>query len=262
MAYQHPSVDQMTLLNMIAQCNAEFGWDLRASELERYAQSLVRCLPENVDHAKLELMVLNYHLYHQQVAALQNRSHPDHDQLWATWLQEVVQFITRGKMASLGDHALDADDLAQAALCEMSRSLKNFQYRSSLKTWVHTVVVQTIRRTLRDLCAKKRPRGVASLDEMAEEALVICDACEPAEEACGEALIALVCDLLERVKDQRTARIFYLAVVDDLSTEQIGKIVHLHQSRVRALLMQARTLLKARPEIQAWLADHESSPFV
>ncbi|WP_165360728.1 RNA polymerase sigma factor [Candidatus Chloroploca sp. Khr17] len=262
MDYQHPSVDQMTLHKIIAQCNAEFGWGLSASELESYAQSLVRCLPEHVDQVKLTQMVLYYHQDHQQVAALQNRSHPDHDQFWTIWLHDVAQVINRGKMASLGDHALDADDLAQTALDEMSRSLKNFKYQSSLKTWVYRLVVQTSRRMLRDLRAKKRPRGVASLDELPEEALALCDACEPDEEACGEMLIGLTCALLERIKDQRMAQIFYLAAVDDLSTAQIGNIVHLHPSRVRALLQQARTLLQERPEIQAWLADHEASPFV
>ncbi len=58
--------------------------------------------------------------------------------------------------------------------------------------------------------------------------------------------------ILAEQPDQRLGHLFYLWAVEDRRSAEIGALVHLHPSRVRALLQQIRLLLRDHPAIRAW----------
>lgn len=240
---------------LITDLSAELSWNLDLAEISSYSRVLREYVSAGAGAAEVRRICIYYHQDHRLVAALMNRAHPLHCQIWAEWTQQALQMLYKAGFARIGDHAVSAEDLAQASLVELARSLPRFQFRSRLSTWAHTVVVQTARRMLRDSRAQKRPRNLASFDQSPELDAPIPDAEQPEAEASAHVLLDLVSAVLAHAGDDRLAYIFYLSAVDDLPSDEIGRLVHLHPSRVRALLAQARALLQQHPSLQSWLAS-------
>ena len=240
---------------MITALSAEHGWALSGEEVERYLLALDRLLPATCTVADLHQVCNHYHTDHRQVETLCKHDHPDHSAGWLAWLGQATEILHKAGLHWSSDSAVHCDDLVQVAQMALVVSLPNFAYRSSFTTWAYTVVVQSVRRHIRDSCAKKRAQRPASLDAAPELAVPAAEADEPEQQAATSLLIDQIRTILIQGGDERLALIFHLWAVDDLATEVIGKRIHLHPSRVRALLVQARTLLQRHPTIRTWLAD-------
>jgi len=110
-----------------------------------------------------------------------------------------------------------------------------------------------VRRHIRDSRAKKRAQRPDSLDALPDLDVVACANDEPEQQALHNILIGQISAVLIQGGDDRLAFIFHLWANDDRPAEEIGKLVHLHPSRVRALLVQARTILQQHPVILSWV---------
>jgi RNA polymerase sigma factor (sigma-70 family) len=160
-------------------------------------------------------------------------------------------------MAWSDDAAIDVDDLSQIARIELLRSLGSYRYASRFSTWVTQVVIRSVRCAIRDGRALKRHGRSLSLDQPGVPDAAISVA-EAPDSVSGANLLAEQIDtVLSQSADARLARIFRLWAVADLSTAEIGALVKLHPSRVRALLLQARLALRQHPEIQTWQEHDE-----
>ena len=235
--------------------NAEHNWGLSADEIEGYIFALDKLLPETSAESELYRVCGFYHADHQIVEALRSQVHPCHCERWEIWMRKADKILRKSDLHWSSDNAVTSDDLAQVAQVALVSALPNFAYRSSFGTWAHTVVVQSVCRYLRDSHAKKRAQRPDSLDAAPGLAVLACEEDEPEQQVAINVLIDQIRTILFQQGDKRLAQIFHLWAVDDLATEEIGKCVHLHPSRVRALLAQARTLLQRHPIIQAWLVD-------
>ncbi len=240
--------------------SAECGWGLSADEIERYLLSFSQLLPDSCSESELRRVCNYYHADHQIVEALRNCYHQCHSERWIAWMHHAVEILRKVGLHWSSDSAVDSDDLAQVAQVALVSALPSFTYHSSFGTWAHTVVVQSVRCHIRDSRAKKRAQRPDSLDASPDLDILARDEDEPEQQAITSVLIDQIRAILTQRGDERLALIFHLWAVDDQSTEEIGKLIHLHPSRVRALLVHARTLLQQHPGLQTWLADIDTFP--
>ncbi|MEI7769982.1 MAG: sigma-70 family RNA polymerase sigma factor [Chloroflexales bacterium] len=240
---------------VIAALSAEYGWELSAEGVERYALALRLLLPDTCDETLLRRVCSYYHADHQLVDVLRDSRRHCHSEQWVAWMGQVVEILRKAGLYWSSDSAVDSDDLAQVAQVALVASLQSFAYRSSFATWAHTVAVQSVRRHIRDSLAKKRAQRPESLDSSPDLDAPARDEDEPEQQALNHVLIDEICSTLLQCGDTRLAFVFHLWAVNDRSTEEIGKRIHLHPSRVRALLAQARAILQQHPAIQTWRAD-------
>jgi RNA polymerase sigma factor (sigma-70 family) len=237
---------------VIAALSTERGWNLSTDDITRYLLALRRFLPETCAASELRQICGYYHADHQFVEALGRSNHPLHNDLWIAWLAQAAQILHSAGLAWSTDTAVDYEDLAQIAQMALVVSLPKFAYRSSFSTWAHTVVVQSVQRHIRDSYAQKRAQRPDSLDAMPEFDAPACDADQPERQAITIDLLDQINAIFAHKGEARLARIFYLWAIADHTTTDIGSLIHLHPSRVRTLLSQARILLKQHPTIQAW----------
>jgi len=242
-------------VEMIRRIDQELGWRLAESEHESYAAHLRPHIPEECTDDQLRRIALNYHADHALVEALQDRQHRQYEAAWSTWIAQVLPILRKAGLDWSSDTIFTSEDLVQIARIELVRAIPSFRYASRLSTWAHQVIVQSVQRAIRDSQALKRAIRPDSLEQLPHVDVSIGDAEHPEAATAARVLAERLAAVLEEQADQRLARIFHLWAVADLRVEEIGKIVHLHPSRVRALLLQARQILRAAPEIQSWHQD-------
>lgn len=252
---EQKAITEPALRSVVAALSSELGWNLRPADVQRYAETLTYFLAESASEAEVRRICAYYHQDHEFMAALSDHSHTLHSQVWKEWTQLALQTLYKFGLAEIGDLSVAAEDLAQAALVEIFRSLHSFRYQSRLKTWAYRVVVRTAQRLFRDSRAQKRARNLPSLNQFPDLDAPVVDAHLPETEVHTAMLINVACQVLMCSGDKRLVQIFCLSVVYDRSTEEIAQIVHLHPSRVRALLAEARTLLRKHPALHAWWFD-------
>jgi RNA polymerase sigma factor (sigma-70 family) len=244
-------------LAIIRGVDQELGWRLDQHEQERYATDIQPYIPANCTQDQLRKIVTNYHADHTLVEALRDRRHQRYEAEWMSWVAQVLPILRRAGLDWSSDLLFDDEDLAQIARTELVRAINSFHYASRLSTWAHQVIVQSVRRAIRDRQALKRAIRPDSLEQIRHVDASIGDAEHPESAAAARVLVERIAAVLEERADRRLAHMFHLWVVADLRIEEIGKIVHLHPSRVRALLLQARQILCDAPEIQSWREDME-----
>jgi RNA polymerase sigma factor (sigma-70 family) len=237
---------------VIAVLNTEREWNLSSDDIARYMLALRRFLPETCTASELRRICGYYHADHQFVEALRRSSHPLHNDHWIAWIAQASQILRGAGLAWSSDGAVDCEDLGQIAQMALVASLPKFAYRSSFSTWAHQVVVQSVCRHIRDSYAQKRAQRPDSLDAMPEFDTPAYDDDQPERQAITNDLLDQINAIFTNEGEARLARIFYLWAVEDRTTTDIGSLIHLHPSRVRALLSQARTLLQQHSTIQTW----------
>ncbi|MEI6776705.1 MAG: sigma-70 family RNA polymerase sigma factor [Chloroflexales bacterium] len=252
-------MNQGDALLMFAALNAEHGWELSAADVERYALALCILLPDTCPETVLRRVCVYYHADHQLVEALRNNHDPNHNESWIMWAGQVCEILRKAGLSWSSDSAVDSDDLVQVAQMAIMISLPSFAYRSSFVTWAHAVIIQSVRRHIRDSRAKKRAQRPDSLDSTPDGATPVHDEEGPEQQVLTKILIDQTHAVILQARDERMALIFHLWAVEDRSTKEIGTLVHLHPSRVRALLALTRTLLLQHPAIQTWLTDTDIS---
>lgn len=249
-----PVINQSTYercRQLVDRCDTDSGWSLEASVRERYATALAPLLV-GLPEERWQKVAANYHADHELVAALLSAGHPGHDDAWTRWCAQVVGVLRRSGRAGPQDGALDVDDIAQVARAALVEALPSYRYHSRLSTWAYSVIERAARDYHRAARARRRSGPTVSLDGLADSA-------HPAEADATHEQLARSRLLAERIAavlathpDRRLAIIFFLSAAEERSSAEIGAIVRLHESRVRALLKLARDLLRADPAIQAW----------
>jgi RNA polymerase sigma factor (sigma-70 family) len=238
----------------VEECNAVSRWEIDAVERQRYAAAMTTFLADDATDDQLHDIAANYHADHVMVAALRDQDARSHDHLWEQWMRQVMLVLRRAGLAWSSDGAIDSDDLAQIARAELVRALPSYRYQSRFTIWASRVVVQSVRRHLRDSQRTKRAVRPESLDQIAETDPPP-DPFNAAESSAhARVLYDMIMTILAEQPDQRWRYLFHLAAVEDLRVAEIGALVQLSQPRVRALLQQIRQLLQQHPAIEAWQA--------
>jgi RNA polymerase sigma factor (sigma-70 family) len=242
------------LHHLITTLNAEHAWALVPHDEERYFAALAPLLA-GLPSEQWAAVVANFHADHDLVAALRDERHPDHGPAWERYAGQVLGILRRAGRDWSRDGAVGVDDLAQIARAELVRALPGYRYRSRFSTWAFTVVSRCARDQIRFASTLRRSGATVSLHAL-DEAAEPPDPQELHERAARARLLAeRIAAVLDTHPDRRLRPIFHLSAVEERTSAEIGALVNLHESRVRALLKLARELLRADPEIRAWLED-------
>ena len=238
----------------VEECNAALRWEIDAAQRQCYAAAMNTFLADDATDDQLRDTAANYHADHAMVAALRDQAARSHDHLWEQWMRQVLQVLRRAGLAWSSDGAIDSDDLAQIARVELVRALPGYRYQSRFTIWASRVVVQSVRRHLRDSQRAKRAVRPESLDQIAEADAPLDLFNTTESNVHARVLYDMIMAILAEQPDQRWRYLFHLAAVEDLRVAEIGALVQLSQPRVRALLQQIRQLLQQNPAIEAWQA--------
>lgn len=142
----------------------------------------------------------------------------------------------------VGNHE-DALDVAQEAFVRAYQGLRDFRGGSQVYTWLYSIAANLARNRLRDRGRKGRNQGV-SLDGMDCPLPARGDASPRAEAESHEMDEALQQCLNELPDHYRLA--FVLRVFDDLSYDEIARVMDCPTGTVKSRINQARTLLRER----------------
>lgn len=237
---------------LIQHLNDTLGWELTWEEQQAYRDQLCRYLPHDWAEARLRALIVCYHADHALVKALGDHQHPAHADTWQVWMGQVVAILKQAGLAWSSDAAVELDDLVQVARVELVRSLPSFQYHSRFSTWAYRVVVQSVQRYIRDSQARKRAGHPASLEQLPQHEVPGYAGEYLEDYADGRLLLERISRILAAHPDNRLAYIFRCWALADQRTEEIGALIQLSPARTRALLAQARALLRDHPDIRPW----------
>ncbi|PDW03007.1 RNA polymerase sigma factor [Candidatus Viridilinea mediisalina] len=239
--------------HIVRHCDQQYAWGLDAITCEYYVRTLTP-LMRVVAPERRAMLVVHYHLDHRIVAALRDVNHPAHHDLWAQWSRKVLAVLRRSGLDWSHDSSIELDDLVQVALGELAQALPNYRYQSRFLSWAYSVIVRTAHRHLRTFNTRHHVGSHVSLERLEEAPPT--EALKPHHEETTHArlLAARVHALLAAHNDARLLPIFRLWALEQYTSAEIGALVDLHESRVRALLNMARTVLREDPSIQQWRA--------
>ena len=140
----------------------------------------------------------------------------------------------------------EARDLAQDVFLQIHRSLHRFERRSSLKTWIHRIVVNQCRNRRRFWRRRRRERSLP-LHDLAprDHAKLVASGDEPdLEIARRERSERLQQALLALSFEHRS--VLLLREVEGLSCEEIGRTLGVASGTVKSRLARAREKLRCR----------------
>ena len=164
---------------------------------------------------------------------------------------EVLVRSEAGRMIAvakrmLGDHAL-AEDCVQDAFIKLFRNIQGFEQRSSLRSWVHRIVVNEALMKLRS----KRTRGEAPIDELLPEFDE--NACRiegpwqylatPEEIYARQDRRSLVLAKIDELPESYRV-VLLLRDIEELSTREVADGLGLSEANVKVRLHRARSALK------------------
>lgn len=260
MPYVPASNDPASCRDVITLCDQHYGWHLDGITRERYVRALTPLLAD-VPSARRTTIVLNYHLDHRVVAALRDARNPAHNDAWTQWSAQVLAILRRNSLDWSRDGSVDSEDLAQMARGDLARALPSYGYQSRFLSWAYSVVVRSVQRHVRAVQAQRRAAPVTSLEHLSTPLPAEEETLQPEHAAHASLLAEQVHTVLSRQSDPRLPAIFRLWAIEDRTSAEIGALVNLHESRVRALLKQARTVLAGDAAIQQWraLPDDDST---
>jgi len=130
-------------------------------------------------------------------------------------------------MLCLTNNVEDAEDLAQDSLLQAKAHIRSFRGEARLKTWVHTVAYRTFTHWSR----KRKPRGELTQDLPANEAFAQVDTSQTLLLALSKLGPALAQPLV-------------LQEINDLSVEEIARILEIPEGTVKSRLYTARQRLR------------------
>jgi RNA polymerase sigma-70 factor, ECF subfamily len=137
----------------------------------------------------------------------------------------------------------DAEDIAQQVFAKVYFSIKNFDSRSSLLTWIYKITVNECYDYLR----KKRVRKLVYESDFSEEDSQRMDASEPAVDQAPPvdkqlAQRDLVVKLLAKVSEEDRSLIL-LKEVEGHSVEELAAMTGLNENTIKVKLFRARQKL-------------------
>ncbi|RRR66565.1 MAG: sigma-70 family RNA polymerase sigma factor [Candidatus Viridilinea halotolerans] len=254
MAFASEPSDMAACRQTIRMSAQQYGWQLDALTCERYVRVLTPLLAAALPERR-PLIVLHYHLDHRTVAALSDANHPAHHDTWLQWSQRALGVLRSAGVAWSYDRLLTIDDLAQLALGDLVQALPSYRYQSRLLSWAYSVIVRSAHRHLRAAHAQRRCGPSLPLDELTVPPSVVTRQAHHEEVAHARLLATHVERVLAAQSDPRLLTIFQLWAVEEYTSAEIGALVNLHESRVRALLTLARRVLRTDPTIKQWRAS-------
>lgn len=143
----------------------------------------------------------------------------------------------------------DALDICQEAFLRAHRSLDGFRGEAGVYTWLYSIAANLARNRLRDRSRKGRNKGV-SLDALREDAPGVANgaaaaARNPGDEAMEREMEEILQQCLDELPDHYRLP-FVLRTFDDLSYEEIARVMDCPPGTVKSRLNQARRLLHQR----------------
>jgi RNA polymerase sigma factor (sigma-70 family) len=251
---------QTNFIVLLRELSATEGWVLDDEMLSQYGQAIQPHLSDQASSDTIAWVATNYHHDHQLVEALNNHAHAQHEQQWQALMADVLRILRRSGLDWSADDAVELEDLAQVARLSLMRSLPAYRYQSRFSTWIYSVIVRTVRTYLRDIRAAKRAGRRQSLEALGDPGIPARDGRGP--EAHGEAVVLtmLINDILRSQPDPRLVQIFHLWAIEDQRAVAIGQRMHLSPSRVRALIQECVGILRASPDIHAWIEGGAGQP--
>jgi RNA polymerase sigma-70 factor (ECF subfamily) len=148
----------------------------------------------------------------------------------------------------------DAEDILQETFIKAFRSLKSFDGRSSLSTWLYRIAANEALMLLR----KKRPDSV-SIDEPLvteegeQEPRQIVDWCCLPEDELMSAESRIHLDKAIDALPETLKVVFLLRDIEGLSTQEVAEILNLSETAVKTRLSRAR--LHLREELSSYYAE-------
>lgn len=136
----------------------------------------------------------------------------------------------------------DAEDIAQQVFAKVYFSLGNFDFRSSLLTWIYKITVNECYDYLRK---KKVRKLVYESDFTEEESNRIANAESPNSEAPADSRLAqrdLVVKLLEKVSPE-DRNLILLKEVEGHSVEELAEMTGMNENTIKVKLFRARQKL-------------------
>ena len=140
----------------------------------------------------------------------------------------------------------DAEDIAQQVFSKVYFSIRNFDFRSSLLTWIYKITVNECYDYLR----KKRVRKLVYESDFSEEDALRMEASDPAVDPAVPvdkrlAQQDLVMKLLDRVSEEDRTLIL-LKEVEGHSVEELAQMTGMNENTIKVKLFRTRQkLLKA-----------------
>jgi RNA polymerase sigma-70 factor, ECF subfamily len=140
----------------------------------------------------------------------------------------------------------DAEDIAQQVFAKVYFSIRNFDFRSSLLTWIYKITVNECYDYLR----KKRVRKLVYESDFSQEDAQRMEASEPAidQAVAADTSLAqrdLVAKLLEKVSPE-DRNLILLKEVEGHSVEELAAMTGLNENTIKVKLFRTRQkLLKA-----------------
>lgn len=131
-----------------------------------------------------------------------------------------------------------AEDLAQEALLKIATKLHTFRGRSSLKTWIYQVAVNSFRSRLR-----KRRLDTRSLDEESGPREPVDQTVSPEDRAYGSELNQQLARALARLPEAFREAVV-LRDVEGLSYREIAEILGCRPGTVRSRIARGREALR------------------
>jgi RNA polymerase sigma-70 factor, ECF subfamily len=140
----------------------------------------------------------------------------------------------------------DAEDIAQQVFAKVYFSIRNFDFRSSLLTWIYKITVNECYDYLR----KKRVRKLVYESDFSEDDAKRMEASEPAVDrnAPADTRLAqrdLILKMLEKVS-QEERNLILMKEVEGHSVEELAQMTGLNENTIKVKLFRTRQkLLKA-----------------
>ena len=140
----------------------------------------------------------------------------------------------------------DAEDIAQQVFAKVYFSIRNFDFRSSLLTWIYKITVNECYDYLR----KKRVRKLVYESDFSEDDAKRMEASGPAVDAAVQADTRLaqkdlILKLLSKVSEQERSLIL-MKEVEGHSIEELAQMTGLNENTIKVKLFRTRQkLLKA-----------------
>ena len=140
-------------------------------------------------------------------------------------------------------HRNDVEDIAQQVFAKVYFSLRNFDFRSSLITWIYKITVNECFDYLR----KKKVRKLVYESDMSEDESRRVENSVPALDRAPRADTTLarrdyVVKLLDRVSDEEK-QLLMLKEVEGYSVEELSGMMNMNENTIKVKLFRARQKL-------------------
>jgi RNA polymerase sigma-70 factor (ECF subfamily) len=137
----------------------------------------------------------------------------------------------------------DVEDIAQQVFAKVFFSLRNFDFRSSLITWIYKITVNECFDYLR----KKKVRKLVYESDMSEDEVRRVENSEPVLERGTRTDVSLarrdyIVKLMDRVSDEEK-NLLMLKEVEGYSVEELAGMLHMNENTIKVKLFRARQKL-------------------